>query len=43
MQSITTHFRLSANHADKQMMQHFWQNSGNVQISDVKTDNILTF
>ena len=45
MQSISTLFRLSANHADKQVMiSVLGQNSGNAQISDVsdvKTVKIL--
>jgi len=42
MQSISTHFRLSANHAEKQLMLHvLGQNRGYAQISDVKTAIIL--
>jgi len=41
-QSINTHFRLSANHADKQLMLNiFWQKSRNTQINIVKTAKIV--
>jgi len=41
-QSINTHFRLSANHADKQLMLNmFWQKSRNTQINIVKTAEIV--
>jgi len=43
MQSISTHFRLTANHAGKQVMLNFWKkNSAYAQIGDVKTAIILT-
>ena len=42
MQSINTDFRLSANHADKQLMLNmFWQKSRNTQINIVKTAKIV--
>jgi len=37
MQSISTHFRLSANHAHKQVVLRILTKQRNAQISDVKT------